>query len=193
MKTLAMLGVIVLMTGCGIQPLSVWRVSRHGVATPQSCYSPNTTIDSTETWDAEEDLGIFEIYEGPSDTFYLAGASIASQDCNGTPVHCSHSHVTVPGKLEGGVYKFNSLATADVKTGTGSNTAENTISAATTISLTLSGDTFDGKWTEAITRTCNGTLCGNDWATNHPGCTYEYTLKGSKVDADNFYVVNIRG
>jgi len=182
----ALLAVSILFAfGCGVEPLSLWRVSQ--ISGNAVCEGQNTETNGnrSETTGLQRALGIWEIYEGPDAKFYLNGPEVEVIEGSG-------SGRTLEGTANGDSYSFEVKSTRTrVNPSSGTPTSTIVDSIETRISLTLDGDVMTGTVTENTTHTCTGTACPTDYKENNPNCKAEHTIKGARMEADNFHGVGV--
>lgn len=183
-RTILGLLLLAAVSGCGTQPLTVWRVSLFQGERPASCYKDGVAPADRHQTGVQIDLGSWEIYEGPEGKFFLTGATVRSAASNNLDFD-----QTLEGTFENDVYTFDVIDTAVVNNKPAAPTRTTTESVQTTIRFTMDGDTFDGTWSEFETYGCIGADCAAADEIEHPDCKIEHQIKGARVDADNLHVL----
>lgn len=174
-KMLLSTSLFTLFAGCGgLQPDTVWQVSMIRSARPASCYvDGKLPTDTYMETGVQDNVGPFEMYEGPDSKMYLI---LTVADPFGVPG--STDRRIVEG-TKGDSYSFT-------WTQTETNTQAPPISMTRTdtytnvVTFKPNGDTFTGSWETKETHACSGGGC----AGNIPNCDVTNQIKGRRIDVD---------
>jgi hypothetical protein len=169
-KILLTSSLLPLFAGCGIDPNTLWEVSRLDGTRPNSCYvngKPPTT--TTTQMGVQANVGPWEMYEGPDSKLYLILAD----------------KKTVIEGTKGDSYTFQwSVTVVDTDPPPTMITQTDTLS--NNVQFKLSGDTLSGTWQTKETHACTGADCGN--VTLTPNCEVTSQIRGRRLEADRYKV-----
>jgi len=158
-----------LLAGCGgLEPNTLWEVSRIEGSRPASCYFDNKLPSSmTTSTGVEANIGPWEMYEGPENKMFLI---------------LGDKQTVVEGtKKDSYTYEWSTTTTETQQI---PSTVTATKTKANTLNFKVNGDTLTGTWEVRETYTCTGTSCMG----TTPNCTVTHQIKGRKLDIERLKV-----
>lgn len=170
-KSLLSVSAMALFAGCGLEPDTLWAVSRLDSARPASCYAggmlPSSDHTTTVTG-VQSNVGPWEIYEGSNNKFYLM---------------MNDGKTLYEGTKADGSYRFEWTVQQSDKSTFPKRTTTDTYTNA--VSFKMDKETLDGKWEVRETHTCSGECM--DIA---PNCSLEHKVTGRKMERDKLQLVS---
>lgn len=159
---------LALFAGCGMQPNTLWEVSRLEGTRPNSCYVDGKPPTMMTTYTGvQTNVGPWEMYQGPDDKMYLVLAD------KKTIIEGTHNDT----------FNFQwTVTTTDQEPPPVNVTVTDAV--ANTVSFKVDGATLSGTWELKETHACNGAGCTNPI----PNCTVTGQLKGRQLDVDRYKV-----
>jgi len=165
---LAMSAMALSAAGCGgLEPDSLWAVTRLDSARPASCYAggmlPNPDRTTTVTG-VQRNVGPWEIYQGSNNKFFLM---------------MGDSQTVYEGvKMDGYRFEWTTQTTAK-ETFPVKRTTTDTYT--NVLSFKIDGETLDGKVEVRETHTCSGECMDVT-----PNCSLEHKITGRRIERDKF-------